>query len=63
MKLTWHTIVLTLVCGFACHCVLADDAAQKQKKTVRKSVKLPGLVIDIERCCVDLVLCQVLIDG
>ncbi len=54
MKLTWHTIVLTLVCGFACHCVLADDAAQKQKKTVRKSVKLPGLVIDIERCCVDL---------
>jgi len=54
MKRTWHTIVFTLVCGFACHYVVADDASQKQKKTVRKSVKLPGLVIDVEHCCVDL---------
>jgi hypothetical protein len=52
MKPVWNTIALALFSAFVSNAGLADDPVPE--KSVRKSVKLPGLVLDFGKQCVDL---------
>jgi len=52
MKPVWNTIAVGLLSALVCNAGLSDDPALE--KSVRAPIRLPGLVIDFEKKCVDL---------